>query len=202
MRKATLFLTLLFAASAAYPSEIDNSATAMAGTEAAFTQRFTPKGFRNSRVESGSVIFGTLPEMRWTYSNPEEKVFVFDGTHSWFYVPADKQVTVPTLYHQRKSELPFRLIVDPAGRARLFDVTESSSGGNVVVRLRPRSASAAIRNVVVTIAPSTHLIEQLEYEDRQGNRTVFDFSGYRRRAVSADLFHFTPPAGVDVVNTP
>ena len=202
MQKTALALALLLAATGARASEIDSAAAAMAGTEAAFTQRFTPKGFQKSRVESGSVIFGTLPNMRWTYSIPEEKLFVFDGTHSWFYVPADKQVTVATVDDQRKSEIPFLLIGDDAARARLFNVTESSSGGNVVVRLQPRSASAAVRDVVLTIAPSTHLIEQLEYEDRQGNSTVFDFSDYRHRAVSADLFHFTPPAGVDVVSTP
>ena len=32
--------------------------------------------------------------MRWSYTRPEEKLFVFDGSRSWFYVPADKQVTV------------------------------------------------------------------------------------------------------------
>ena len=40
----------------------------------------------------------------------------------------------------------------------------------------------------------------VEYSDREGNRTLFDFSGYQRHAVSADLFHFTPPAGVQVVS--
>ena len=59
-----------------------------------FTQRFTPKGFKSSQVESGTVVFGTLPMMRWCYTAPEPKLFVFDGSKSWFYVPGDKQVTV------------------------------------------------------------------------------------------------------------
>jgi chaperone LolA len=172
----------------------------MAGTEANFTQRFTPKGFTRSQVESGTVIFGTLPMMRWTYSKPEEKVFVFDGTNSWFYVAADKQVTVASIDDRRRSELPFLLIGDPAARDRLFVVKESNRGGSLIVSLQPRSASSAIRSVTLTMTPSTHLIQQLEYSDREGNRTVFDFSGYQRRSVSADLFHFTPPAGVQVVS--
>jgi outer membrane lipoprotein carrier protein len=197
MRMFTIAL-MAFALSA-QASEIDNAATAMAGMEASFTQRFTPKGFTNSQVESGSVIFGTLPMMRWTYSKPEEKVFVFDGSTSSFYVAADKQVTVATIDDRRKSELPFLLIGDPAARERLFVVKESSGGGNTIVSLQPRDASATIRNITLTIAP-THLIQQLQYSDREGNRTVFDFSGFRRRALSPDLFRFTPPPGVEVVS--
>jgi len=194
-----MILSLLLAATLAQ-SEIDKAAAAIAGTEAAFTQRFTPKGFTRSQVESGAVIFGLLPMMRWTYMKPEEKVFVFDGTNSWFYVAADKQVTVATIDDRRRSELPFLLIGDPAARERLFAVDESARSGSTVVTLQPRSASSAIRNVTVTIASATHLIQQLEYSDREGNRTVFDFSGYQRRATAPELFRFTAPAGVQVVN--
>ncbi|MDQ6800147.1 MAG: outer membrane lipoprotein chaperone LolA [Acidobacteriota bacterium] len=197
MRLIPILLALAFTANAA---EIDNAVAGMAGMEAAFTQRFTPKGFTNSQIESGSVIFGTLPMMRWTYSKPEEKVFVFDGNRSSFYVAADKQVTVATLDDRRKSELPFLLIGDPAARQRLFIVKESRSGGNAVVSLQPRDSTATIRNITLTIAPNTHLIQQLQYSDREGNRTVFDFSGFRRRSMSSDLFRFTPPPGVEVVS--
>jgi len=193
-------ILFIFFAAALQSSEIDRAAAALAGTEASFIQRFTPKGFSNSQVESGSVIFGTLPMMRWTYTKPEEKVFVFDGNQSWFYVAADKQVTVSTLDDRRKSELPFLLIGDPAARERLFVVNESARGGSVVVSLQPRSASGSIRNITLTIAPNTHLIQQLQYSDREGNRTVFEFSGFHRRAMSPDLFHFTPPPGVEVVS--
>ncbi len=172
----------------------------MAGMEATFTQRFTPKGFSSSQVESGSVIFGALPMIRWTYSKPEEKVFVFDGHQSWFYVAADKQVTVATIDDRRRSELPFLLIGDPAARERLFVVSESRRGGNVIVSLQPRNATTAIRNLTLTIAANTHLMQQIQYSDREGNRTVFDFSGFRRRTISPELFRFTPPPGVEVVS--
>ena len=196
MRQTLLIATLVLTAAAAYPSEIDKAAAAMAGTEASFTQRFTPKGFTRSQVENGTVIFGPLPMMRWTYAKPEEKVFVFDGTNSWFYVAADKQVTVAQIDDRRRSELPFLLIGDPASRERLFAVKESAN----TVTLQPKSGTGAIRNVTLTIAPATHLIQQLEYSDREGNRTVFEFSGYQRRATPADVFRFTAPAGVQVVN--
>ncbi len=197
-----MILALVLAATVAHASEIDRAGAAMTGMEAAFTQRFTPKGFTNSQVESGSVIFGTLPMMRWTYAKPEEKVFVFDGRQSWFYVVADKQVTVAKIDDRRRSELPFLLIGDPEARQRLFNVSESNRGHSVIVSLQPREASATIRSITVTIASTTHLIQQLQYSDREGNRTLFDFSAFHRRTVSPDLFRFTPPPGVEVVSAP
>jgi outer membrane lipoprotein carrier protein len=196
--KTTLLLSLVIATSA-FGAEIDRAAAALAGTEASFTQRFTPKGFKTSQVESGSVVFGTLPQMRWSYSRPEQKLFVFDGSRSWLYIPAEKQVTVADLDDRTRSELPFLLIGDPAARARNFNVRETTRGNSTVVTLQPKNAAAKIRNVVVTVATASHTITRVDYTDREGNQTTFDFSGAHRRDAGADFFRFAPPAGVQVV---
>ena len=184
----------------AAPIALDNAAKAMSGMEASFSHRFTAKGFKTAQSESGTVIFGDLPRMRWTYTAPEAKTFVFDGTSSWFYVPADKQVTTGRVTESRKRELPFLLIGDPASRDRAFVVKEQKRGSSVVTTLTPRAKGSIMRSVTVTIAPATNLIQSIEYSDRDGNRTSFHFSGYHKRAASADLFRFTAPAGVQVVN--
>ena len=171
----------------------------MSGMEASFTHRFTAKGFKTSQVESGTVVFGALPRMRWSYTSPEKKLFVFDGTSSWFYVPADKQVTLGRVSDSRKGELPFLLLGDAAARDRAFVVKQQNRRGAVVTTLQPRDQSSMIRSVTVTIAASTHLIQSIDYTDRDGNHTSFDFSGYRKRAASADLFTFSAPAGVQVI---
>lgn len=198
MKLITLLLSLTLVVSA-HAAEIDRAAAALPGSEASFTQRFTPKGFKNSQTESGTVVFGTLPQMRWSYSSPEQKLFVFDGSRSWFYIPADKQVTVADLDGERRAELPFLVIGDPAARERSFNVKETSRGNLVMATLQPKSGAAMIRNVVVTIDATSHLIRSVSYTDREGNQTTFDFSGFHKRAASADLFHFNVPAGVQVV---
>ena len=192
-------LMLLLAAGAAHAAEIDRAAAALAGTQAQFTQKFTPKGFKSSQVESGTVVFGTPPMMRWTYTRPEQKTFVFDGDHSWLYIPADRQVTVSEIDDQKRSELPFLMLGDPAARDRNFTVQEKASRSSIVTTLQPRSATAIIRNVTVTTSADTHAIQRIQYTDREGNQTVFDFSGLQRKPVAADTFRFTPPSGVQVV---
>jgi outer membrane lipoprotein carrier protein len=194
------FIAALVISTSAYAIELDRAATAMSGMEANFTHSFTPKGFKNAQVESGSVMFGKLPAMRWSYSRPEQKLFVFDGSRSWFYVPADKQVTLGRVNDARKRELPFLLLGDPAAREKFFSVREQKRGNSIVTTLQPRAAGSLMRSVTVTINPTNHLITRIEYVDREGNRTSFDFSGYHARAAAADSFRFTPPAGVQVIN--
>jgi len=189
----------LFLATAASAAEIDDAVSAMSGVEARFTHRFTAKGFKTSQVENGTVVFGRMPKMRWTYVSPEQKTFVFDGARSWFYVPAEKQVTMADVDDRRKSELPFLVLGDAAARSRLFIVKEQRKRGGVMTTLQPRNPNAQIRTVTIVTNPSTHLIESVEYADRAGNRTAFLFSGYHPARVSADTFSFTPPAGVQSV---
>jgi len=196
----TLIVTAaLFLATAASAAEIDDAVSAMSGVEARFTHRFTAKGFKTSQVENGTVVFGRMPKMRWTYTAPEQKTFVFDGARSWFYVPAEKQVTIADVDDRRKSELPFLVLGDAAARNRLFIVKEQRKRGGVMTTLQPRNPNAQIRTVTIVTNPSTHLIESVEYADRAGNRTAFLFSGYHPARVSADTFSFTPPAGVQSV---
>ena len=79
MKIINLLIALVFILPAANAAELDRAAAALSGTQAQFTQRFTPKGFKSSQTDSGVVVFGTVPMMRWSYAKPEEKVFVFDG---------------------------------------------------------------------------------------------------------------------------
>jgi chaperone LolA len=199
MKVKILFLTATLLASAAISAEIDRVAAALPDTEAHFTQRFTPKGFKNSQIESGTVVFGALPKMRWSYLSPEQKVFVFDGNTSWLYIASEKQVTQKTLYERERAELPFLMLADPAARDHHFVVHETMRGGTVVTTLQPRGMSGMIRNVTITIDAATHRIQRLAYSDRDGNQTTFDFSGFTKRSVPADFFHFTTPPGVLVV---
>ncbi len=196
---AALVTVLLSGSLAAAELEIDRAAKAVAGKEAQFTQSFTPKGFRKAQVESGVVLFGTLPQMRWTYQVPEQKIFVFDGTRSSFFVPADRQVTVATVDDAARRDLPFLLLGDAAARGRNFKVSEKRQGNLVITTMQARNAAGMVRVATITITPADHLVRRIDYSDRTGNRTSFEFSGYHPQIVSSEAFRFVPPAGVKVV---
>lgn len=199
MRISSILIALSLSATVASASELDRAVAVLPGTQAQFSQKFTPRGFRTAQTESGSVVFGTPPLMRWSYVKPEEKLFVFDGARSWFYVPAEKQATVTSLDASRRGELPFLILGDPSARARNFDVRESRRGKSLVTTLQPKAAGAAIRNIAVSIDPATHLLQRLEYTDRDGNQTAFEFSLFQKISAPDETFHFTAPAGVHVI---
>ena len=183
-------------------SNIVQSISAMQGTRAAFVQKFTPRGFHKEQVEKGVVVFGESPRMRWTYLGADQKlqkVFVFDGKTSWFFVPEDRQVTVNTLTEQQKSDLPFLLLGDANALNKSYNVKESRRGDILTSQLSSRIPSTTIREITVTSSLKDRLVRTLSYVDRQGNRTTFEFSGFGKAAPAAMDFTFTPPAGVEIV---
>lgn len=182
-------------------TRLESAVYSSTGWKADFTQRFTPQGFKTAQVERGTVVFGPSPKMRWNYSAPEAKTFVFDGTTSWLYSPAERQVTVTRLDESKKREIPFLLISDSASLHRHFTIQERTRDGQVLAQVRPKSRSAAVREVTVWIDQTSNRIRSLAYTDRHGNRTVFDFANYRKAAKPDLAFQFIPPPGVDVVET-
>ncbi len=196
--KSAFFLILLLSCPLAHASELTelaNSLRQAGGTEAQFVQKFLPKGFTREQVEKGSVLFGDPPRMRWTYLAPEPKVFVFDGTTSWFYTPADRQVAVTTLTDEQKKDIPFLFLADSAAVTKLFTVRELKKGRQIVTTLTSREQGAAIPEAKITTS-TNHQIRSLEYKDQQGNRTLFEFSGHRKVKPQGDAFAFKTPAGV------
>ena len=201
-----ILTAFLFAALAVPPAAFGQSGTAvaraigaMSGTQADFVQKFTPRDFKNAQTESGSVVFGPSPQMRWTYAKPEKKTFVFNGTTSWFYVPSDRQVTVNQLTEKDRAELPFLLLADSRSLSANYNVKESRKGDAVTTSLTSKNSGSMIRQISVITSGRDHMVRSLEYSDRQGNRTVFTFSGFRKIASDPAQFTFVAPAGVQIV---
>lgn len=201
--KLKLFTTALFIGLLTLPlqgaSALEQTLASMSGTEANFTHKFLARGFKKEQIERGKVIFGSTPRMRWQYSNPEPKEFVFDGLTSWLYTPSEQQVVVSQLSEEERRALPFLFLNDAVATRTNFVITERRSRGATTTTLTSKKASDNIRQIVITAGDRDRFVRKLEYSDRGGNRTTFEFSAHRRRTVPAGTFQFTPPAGVDVV---
>lgn len=202
----TIVIAAVTAAVLAFPlsaapatSTVSQAIEAMSGSRANFVQRFTPRGFKNAQVESGTVHFGTSPKMRWSYSKPEAKTFVFDGTTSWFYVPSDRQVTTNRLTDKDRQGLPFLLLANGKSLAANYVVKESRRGDLVTTNLTSRDPASMIRQITVTTSAKNRTVLKLQYADRQANRTEFTFSGYQKVPTPSEQFTFVAPAGVQVV---
>lgn len=200
MRKIFIIATVaLLSVAAAAQSEVSRAISAMSGQQAQFTQKFTARGFTKAQVESGTVVFGPSPKMRWSYASPEQKTFVFDGTTSWFYVPSDRQVTINQLTEAERKALPFLLLADAKAVAANYSVKETAKGNAITTRLIAKDPAAMVREITVTTSAGDHRVSTLHYQDKQGNKTTFEFRNYKATSVGPALFAFDVPAGVQVV---
>ena len=178
--------------------------------EARFEQRFSPRIFGRDRVETGRLTVKRPARMRWDYESPEPKVFVSDGSNTWFHVPADQQVVVGTFGNTGEGAEaeagglnPLELLTGDATILDHFDALLSSeppAPGLRAISLVPRQPNGEITSLALTVDVESGRIQGIESEDLEGNRTTFRFTDFQFGATPEDsLFTFTIPPGTDVV---
>ena len=179
---------------------------ALDGFEADFTQRYERKILRRAVEESGRVIVKKPGRMRWEYQSPEEKLFVTDGSRSYFYIPIKNQVMVS--HHPRGAMgmgegSPFELLT---GRSRMTDsfaVFASDAPptrGGEMLHLEPTRQHEEFEDVEIEVDPETGELLRVILIDTQRNRTEFIFENVRKALdLPESLFQFTIPPGVEVV---
>lgn len=178
--------------------------------EARFEQRFSPRIFGRDRVETGRLTVKRPGRMRWDYEEPEPKVFVSDGQSTWFHVPADQQVVVGAFGSDGQGAdgetgglNPLEFLTGDATILDHFDVLLASKPpgpGLDKVVLVPRQTTGEITSLSLTVGAESGLIQGIESEDVEGNRTTFHFTDFRFGTSPDDsLFTFTIPPGTDVV---
>lgn len=195
----TLAILMSVPADAQDENLLNEAIEATAWQSASFRHMFRLHGTNQEVVESGKVTFGNLPQMRWQYQAPEEKLFVFDGRTSWLYVPAEKQVSVHELTDSERAQLPFLLLGDEKAARRDFAMSSSRKGKTIVLSLTPKQSSTPIRSLQLSLDSGTKKIRAIEYLDVEGNLTRFEFETFRSAQREPGQFRFDPPPGVESV---
>lgn len=208
-------IPLLLAALALAPAEpslealvdrVESHYAGVSGFEAAFTQRYERRLLSRVIEEKGKLAVKKPGRMRWEYESPEEKLFVTDGTKSYFYLPEENQVLVshdPTGAMGMEEGSPFELL---AGRSRLgdsfafFPSDQTPTEGGVMLKLLPLREHEEFEEVELEVSPDTGRVLRVVLLDLQRNRTEFVFSDVRENVdLPESLFRFTVPSGVEVV---
>lgn len=174
--------------------------------EAEFVQRYERRFLKRVVEESGRVSIKKPGRMRWEYQEPETKLFVTDGSRSYFYLPSENQVIVS---HQPEGAMgmeegsPFELL---AGKARMTDsftffASESEpKAGGVMLRLVPMTRREEYEDVELEVEPEDGQVLRVVLIDVQRNRTEFFFREIRENLdLPESLFRFIIPAGAEVV---
>ena len=169
-----------------------------------FVQTYEGGVLRTKTTEQGTVAIKRPGRMRFTYTKPERKEFVSNGTRLYTHLVADKQVIVSPAPDARDDSIPALFLAGQSDLAHdyvaSFTPLPGAATGLITLTLVPRKAHADYQSLGIGIDPKTLQIQFLTAVDQQGGRSSFAFSNLKEnRGLSDKNFEFRIPRGVDVV---
>jgi outer membrane lipoprotein carrier protein len=206
---ATFALSALaLAAHAGGMESLENFVRTAKTGHAEFTQVITapPRDGQPSRTKSssGTFDFQRPSHFRFEYRKPFEQTIVADGQTLWLF---DKDLNQVSSRKQAKvlASTPAALIAaspDLDTLKRDFDLQAlPDRDGMQWVQATPRQKDGQLTNMKVGFRGDQ--LAALDILDSFGQRSLLTFTGMQvNGGVSADAFHFTPPKGADVVQSP
>lgn len=189
-----------------YVRTLESSYKGVRTLRAEFTQ--TRKWGNRIRTESGTVMLARGGLMRWDYREPSPKLFVATAKDLILYIPADRQVTRGRVKASDDIRVPFRLLLTRLNLRKVFAEISFADGaldarpGDRVLRAIPRNAEQMGYNeVLMEVSPEFDIRSMvITYADR--SRMEFVFEGIERNSpLSPSLFTFTPPPGVEIIDS-
>lgn len=163
---------------------------------------------KKTLTERGTLLVKKPGKVRWEYREPEEKLFVSDGSKIYSYFPEDRQVIVSDLPSEEYATTPVLFL---AGRGNLMrdftpalvDMPAGMPPESRVLKLVPTVPQAEYDWLILAADPDTLALRGLVTGDAQGGTSTFTFTNLKENIRPSDTsFVFSPPRGVDVVIDP
>jgi len=156
-------------------------------------------------MEPSAPYRGTLSLMRPNlfrieYADPAGHLQVSDGARVWTWIPENGEVLMADLQKTGSAGGDLLRWVLNNSRAEPHLETVELEGSPAEVLLLAPEEGLGVSGVRIWLRPGTTEIRQYEVVDSSGNRTLYRLTKIRRNPrLSPELFRFTPPSGVPVV---
>jgi outer membrane lipoprotein carrier protein len=200
MRLSSLLLFALLS-SMAYSAPVEqlkNFVQTTRSAEAQFSQTVTDKLGKKLQQASGTMSFSRPGKFRWVYEQPYEQLIVGDGEKLWVYDKELDQVTVKKL-DQALGSSPAALLAGSNEIEQGFDLRDAGSRDGIDwLEATPKAKESTFESVRMGFKGDS--LVAMELRDHFGQTTIIRFSDVKKNPkFAADLFHFTPPKGADVI---
>jgi outer membrane lipoprotein carrier protein len=179
---------------------VDRHYNQLHSLKAGFTESYEGLGLR--RTESGTLLLLKPGRMKWDYASPAGKLFLLDGKFAWFYSRGDPQVQrIPAKQlDDLRSPLRFLLGHTQLEKELTHLTVAVAANGHFTINGQPKGQENRVSRLTLTVT-ADGTITGIEMEETDGALTRFAFSHEEPNApVPGEAFHFTPPAGVPVVD--
>lgn len=191
------FCTTLFADTQPVSAQLVALLNQFITLKANFTQTTVDLNQQILQNSNGTVILKRPGHFRWETMKPTHQIVITNDNTVWIYDVDLKQATKQSLQN-----LPINPATLLSGHIdtllKQFTVHLIPHHNIMVFQLMPKTPNNAFRSVALVFANSK--LKSMHIENNMGQTTVFDFSNVIFNSVlSADLFHFSAPQGVDVL---
>ena len=166
--------------------------------KADFRQELRGSDGRLIEESRGHLLLSRPGRFRWDYLTPHQRVVAADGVKVWLY-EADLQQVTERSFERSIGNTPAALLTGGSDLSEHFEFLRSSTRDGVEwLELRPRSEEADFS--AISVGFSGKRLVGLELEDRLGQHTRISLSHVEiNPRIPDQVFHFTPPAGADVI---
>lgn len=169
---------------------------------AAVVQLQVDQDGRELQESQAELVMQKPSNFYWELTEPYAELMVTDGDLIWRYEPDLEQVTIQP-FDAELDRTPIMLLNGNAQDiAATYDVSMGTMDDRGISRfiLVPRSPSRLFERLAVTFR-NAELIE-MQFEDSLGQQTSLSFENIvRNQPLADDQFRFTPPAGVEIIDT-
>ena len=179
---------------------VDRHYNQLHSLKAGFVESYEGLGLR--RTESGTLLLLKPGRMKWEYSQPAGKLFLLDGKFAWFYSRGDSQVQRIPAKELDDLRSPLRFLLGHTELEKELGglTARPAANGRFELSGQPRGQEKRVNRLSLTVT-GDGTITGIEIEEVDGALTRFTFTAEQpNAAVPADVFRFTPPSGVPVVN--
>ncbi len=165
--------------------------------QAQFTQITQDQQHNIVQQTQGSVMLMRPGRFRWETTKPMHQIVIANGNTLWVYDVDLQQATKQIMKHNA---------IDPAillsgnvnDLLQQFTVTMIPHHGVTVFQLTPKKPNPAFHSVAVAFRDDT--LSSMQIYNNLNQTSIFDFTDVTLNAhLSPDLFHFTPPKNVSVL---
>ncbi|ADU62581.1 MAG: outer membrane lipoprotein carrier protein LolA [Pseudodesulfovibrio sp.] len=174
-----------------------------------FVQELTNVASGDVEERRGRIWFRQPSQVRWETLEPEKELLVVGPDYAWDYIEAEQLALKYGVEALLDSKTILRFI---SGRANLKEdfviktewqgadeVRERWGKGFTVLQLLPKEPEPGMVLAYVGVEPDTGLLRQVMIVDFYGNGNEVRLSNVKQDIkLSADMFTFVPPEGVQV----
>lgn len=146
--------------------------------QAKFTQKIFLAGLKKERIFAGDFLYKRKKGFLWSYTEPKEKYFLYDGSHMW-QGETDKTFVIKEKANKNKTGGAFLdLVEDMAAMDELFVLTKSSRSGDLeLLELKPKKeGTVTYAKIWIT---RENLVRKIEIGEFSGNINMLEFTAVK-----------------------